>query len=77
MTLSTQAASLRAAFKRELTRLEATPHLGGPYCATREGVLLAWIADEHAAVIDEVLIERLTRLPDGAGAESVRGALSP
>ena len=68
---------LRAAFNRELLRLAARPWLGGPHCAIREGVLLAWMpGQEGATVIDQERMEALARVEDAAGPEKVGKVLS-
>ncbi len=74
-TLSIAAADLRASFKRELERLSARPLEGGPSCAVRNGVLLAWVGDGPEVVVDEDLVFVLARLPDGAGPDAVMGVL--
>lgn len=68
---------LCAAFNRELLRLAARPWLGGPHCAIREGVLLAWMPNQDGVtIIDQARMEALARLEDAAGPEKVGKVLS-
>lgn len=77
MTLTTEQATLRASFRRELLRLRARPFEGGPMHATRQGVLLAFDdSDERCVEVKSEAIERLKALPDGAGVEEVWRALA-
>lgn len=72
MTLTTQAATLRASLRRELVRLHATPRLGGPFHATREGVLLAFDdSGERCYVVTSSTITDLGHLKDCAGPDAV------
>lgn len=76
MTLSTELADIRAAFRRELRRLAARPIEGGPQDAAREGSLLAWFPPlGRSYVVDNETVERLRALPSCAGVEAVRESL--
>lgn len=74
--ISIATADLRAAFLREMHRLDARLVQGGPFTAIRDGALLAWLPGQPEVVVDEDTLDALRRLPDGAGVERVREALA-
>lgn len=69
MSLPLATATLRADLRRELVRLRARPHEGGPFFAAREGELLVFDdSGERCWILTREILERLRALPDGAGA---------
>ena len=78
MTLTPAAATLRASFRAHLIRLHATPRLGGPFHAYRDGELLAFddSGESREYVVDSATIAALELLLDGAGPEEVWHAIS-
>jgi hypothetical protein len=73
MTLTTDQATTRARWRRELHRLHARPFELGPFDVLRHGTLLAAYCGFTREITPE-LVDALAELPDAAGPDAVRHA---
>lgn len=72
--LSTNLATLRAQFRREMLRIGARWIEGGPGEAVRQGALIAY-RDEREWIVTNETIDELTQIIDGLGPDPVYAAL--
>ena len=69
MALSTEAATLRAALRRELKRLKCRIQEGGPFVVYRDGKLL--VSGNKDLIVTQKMIAELECLRVGGGPEAV------
>lgn len=67
--------NLRTALLRELARLKAAAHEGGPFVIAKNSTVYAVIYGGIALEVTQEMMNKLSTLPDEAGAEKVKDLL--
>lgn len=69
MALSLEAATLRAALRRQLKRLNLRPQEGGPYVVYRDGQLL--VSGDKTMIVSQKMVDELECLRKGTSLAEV------